>query len=403
MTVSKFYKQWLPEDTALLEPWRSEIREAAESATAESFHPPIAELRALIDRDPVVRMNMTEMIEQIPEDKKKYHPKDIDQLLRWLNVVIQTAPPFIGGAAVGTPLSAVLMWTMGTSAGFEAYRYQSLNAAFKRILAFWTTFLNGPNSRYVLNPGPFGWQSKAALDQLHMDDYQYNKSALYWGFGSWNQFFTRPLAPGARPISEPNNSKVIVSACDSTVYAIEHNVASYSKFWLKTQPHSLHDMLGAASAQYLPTFAGGTVYQAFLNPFNYHRWHSPVSGTIRRAFVQEGLYFSQANSEGEDPTIQDHSEGYITQVQTRAIIMIEADDPAIGMVCVMPVGMVEISSCIIGAHIIPGARVTKGQELGLFQFGGSTHCLLFRPGVIKEFRAATGDFRKVGQPIAIAN
>jgi phosphatidylserine decarboxylase len=45
----------------------------------------------------------------------------------------------------------------------------------------------------------------------------------------------------------------------------------------------------------------------------------------------------------------------------------------------------EVSSCVIGPHILPGRRVAKGDEPGYFQFGGSTHCLLFWPGVIADF------------------
>jgi Phosphatidylserine decarboxylase len=33
----------------------------------------------------------------------------------------------------------------------------------------------------------------------------------------------------------------------------------------------------------------------------------------------------------------------------------------------------------------PGYHVAKGEELGYFQYGGSTHCLVFRPGAIAEF------------------
>jgi phosphatidylserine decarboxylase len=47
--------------------------------------------------------------------------------------------------------------------------------------------------------------------------------------------------------------------------------------------------------------------------------------------------------------------------------------------------MAEVSSCVIPPDIVPGSHVTKGQELGYFQFGGSTHCLIFRPGVIRDF------------------
>ena len=34
------------------------------------------------------------------------------------------------------------------------------------------------------------------------------------------------------------------------------------------------------NATLAPQFDGGTVYQAFLSALSYHRWHSPVSGTI---------------------------------------------------------------------------------------------------------------------------
>jgi hypothetical protein len=41
-----------------------------------------------------------------------------------------------------------------------------------------------------------------------------------------------------------------------------------------------------------------------------------------------------------------------------------------------------------GSKIRPGYRVGKGAELGYFQYGGSTHCLVFRPGAIAEFALA---------------
>lgn len=32
--------------------------------------------------------------------------------------------------------------------------------------------------------------------------------------------------------------------------------------------------------------------------------------------------------------------------------------------------------------------MTKGEEFGYFQFGGSTHCVVFRPGAIADFSFA---------------
>jgi len=50
--------------------------------------------------------------------------------------------------------------------------------------------------------------------------------------------------------------------------------------------------------------------------------------------------------------------------------------------------MSEVSSCIIRSNVTPGYHVAKGEELGYFQFGGSTHTLVFRPGAIADFTLA---------------
>jgi phosphatidylserine decarboxylase len=133
---------------------------------------------------------------------------------------------------------------------------------------------------------------------------------------------------------------------------------------------------------------GGTVYQAFLSATNYHRWHSPVAGKIVRAFVQAGTYYSEADSEGEDAVEPTNSQSYLAHVSARAIFVIEADNPVIGLMAFVAVGMVEVSSCKIAASAKAGSHVEKGEELGCFQFGGSTHCLVFRPGAIAEFSLA---------------
>lgn len=71
--------------------------------------------------------------------------------------------------------------------------------------------------------------------------------------------------------------------------------------------------------------------------------------------------------------------------------------------CAMPIGMVEISSGAIDSKIRPGARAEKGQELGHFQFGGSTYGILFEKGVVKGFTGMENSPNFVGQVIAFAN
>jgi phosphatidylserine decarboxylase len=102
-----------------------------------------------------------------------------------------------------------------------------------------------------------------------------------------------------------------------------------------------------------------------------------------KAYVQAGTYYSEAQSEGFDQSGPNESQGYITEVAARAMIFIEADNPAIGLMCFMPVGMAEVSTCQITVY--EGQHVKKGDQLGMFHFGGSTHCLIFRPGVKLTF------------------
>ena len=65
--------------------------------------------------------------------------------------------------------------------------------------------------------------------------------------------------------------------------------------------------------------------------------------------------------------------------------MIEADNADIGLVCVMPIGMGEVSTCEI--TVMAGQRVQKGEELGTFHYGGSTCCMIFGPQVkLRWFR-----------------
>jgi phosphatidylserine decarboxylase len=68
---------------------------------------------------------------------------------------------------------------------------------------------------------------------------------------------------------------------------------------------------------------------------------------------------------------------------TRALVFIEADNPKIGLVCFVAVGMADVSTCDV--RVYEGKHVKKGEELGMFHFGGSTYCLVFRPEVKLKF------------------
>ncbi|WP_306460426.1 phosphatidylserine decarboxylase [Desulfonatronum sp. SC1] len=97
----------------------------------------------------------------------------------------------------------------------------------------------------------------------------------------------------------------------------------------------------------------------------------------------DGSYYAESLAQGFEPAGPNESQGYITQVAARALIFIEADNPDIGLMALLFVAMAEVSSNEITVY--EGQYVQKGDQLGMFHFGGSPHCLIFRPEVNLEF------------------
>ncbi|HET9073547.1 MAG TPA: phosphatidylserine decarboxylase family protein [Solirubrobacteraceae bacterium] len=342
----------------------------------------MAAFRELIDSDAVVRLWVTRMIEQQPVNREYHsrHIRDVDHLLALIDGVLDLAPEY-GEENITLPMGAVLDWSMGTPAGFAAFRDDRINAALGAILREWCTFLNSPGSLYVLNDGPHGWKSPQARADVGIDQFVHDPEHEHWGFRSWNDFFTRRFREGQRPVASAGDDAVVVSACESTPFALRTGVKRRDRFWLKGQPYSLHEMLdGHPSTE---RFVGGTVYQAFLSATDYHRWHSPVSGTVISAEVVNGTFYSEADSVGSDADESPNSQAYLAHVAARAIVVIEADHRPLGHVGFLAIGMSDVSSCT--TVVAAGQHVDKGDELGYFQFGGSTHCLIFEPDAIESF------------------
>lgn len=377
--------EWLPRNEAHLAQYRLEIAaKAHEHRRVASRTSAVEELAALIDGDPVLRMDMTRAIAQAQEEGYILGYSTIDELMSIVDYLMTYAPPFSETSLIHCPLNAVLDWLMCMPSGYALFRDPALNAQIKRVLNCWCGFLSGPHSREHLNTSPpNGWFSVQADKRIGLSQFICDPDEPYWGFASWNDFFTRRFRDGARPVDGRDNDKVIVSACEAAPYNIQHNVQLNDTFWIKSQPYSLLDMFTARHVELAKGFAGGSIYQAFLSAFNYHRWHAPASGVISKAYAVDGTYYSDADSEGEDPGGLNDSQGYITAVAARAVIVIECDDRSIGKVGCVFVGMADVSSCVIEA--LPGQRVEKGDELGFFQYGGSTCCLVFERDVIDEF------------------
>jgi phosphatidylserine decarboxylase len=110
-------------------------------------------------------------------------------------------------------------------------------------------------------------------------------------YGSFNEFFTRALRPGARPI-DPNGS-ILVSPVDGAISQMGRLDGS-QLVQAKGHHYSLEALLdsGASATDWASRFAGGCFATLYLAPFNYHRIHMPLSGTLCAAWYVPGKLFS---------------------------------------------------------------------------------------------------------------
>jgi len=202
------------------------------------------------------------------------------------------------------------------------------------------------------------------------------------GWNTFNEFFSRELNPGLRPIANPTDNSVITAGADCT-YRMHYPIQADStikeiKIKKTHKVASIPELL--IGSKYANCFANGTFVHYFLGPYSYHRFHMPIAGILEECYAVQGLTYLEVNLEGNQFDAPDNSEGGYEFLQARGIVTINTEGSAygdMGIVAVVPVGMCQVSSVNMTAcH----GKVEKGDEFGYFLFGGSDIILLFQEG-----------------------
>jgi phosphatidylserine decarboxylase len=306
----------------------------------------------------------------------------------------------------GLTFNNILASVVVTPAGFATFCDKNLNAKFKQILDDWGKFTMShaslkdsvtrdewlsDQSIFKLSINLPGYDKDHPSIQPFIDAFVKDLSNENWGFTSWDDFFarpfldiniTRPIDPP--PIDPPSDDDIITSPCEGRIYGIASNVGDLETFWVKGNRYSLKLLLNN-DPDYASSFTGGTVFQAYLSTADYHRWAMPFAGTIKKAVQVSGTYFALP-PELVDPTALDseltsiiEACAYLSIVSARWVVFIEADNPKIGLVCFIAVGLQEVST--VELTVEEGKHYDKGAELGMFHIGGSTMCLVFQPNI----------------------
>ena len=131
------------------------------------------------------------------------------------------------------PIYFILNWAMDTTAGFAAFVNINGNRFFKNILNYWALFLSSPDSRYVLCEDPrWGWFGEDAMEAMpnFAEEFQCNPQAEYYGFTSWDDFFTREFRPGIRPVDNPDDDYIVENARESAPLRISRHATQRTYF-----------------------------------------------------------------------------------------------------------------------------------------------------------------------------
>lgn len=400
---------WLPLPTS---PAFKAFFDVILSPTATGYAPSIQALDDLITNNPVLtylvdnackcNANLIDAYSAIENQKQVTLPRisSKDDLLNAFNNILNTPPTFINDELVGLPFSAVVVGIDPTLSGVTLFGLPMFNEKMAAILNDWNAFLASTASNWVFGVEGQQWLSTAAKQQYQFEVWKKDNEALpYWN--SWNSFFTRQFKDPAasRPVAEPDNNQIVVSANDGSLFRWDDNIASTDVFWFKDMNYSLADILSSSDPaqqsvidqfKLVELFTDGSIFQTYLNPYNFHRWWCPANGQILfDPIVVPGCYFNKL-------VIPDFAGAttaslpYLVQVNARGIMVISTQD--YGYVCCIPLGMSEVSTVSFNEDMKANAAVTKGQEMGMFEYGGSSYVMIFQklPGKKLFFQTATG-------------
>ncbi|KAI0712799.1 phosphatidylserine decarboxylase-domain-containing protein [Cerioporus squamosus] len=206
------------------------------------------------------------------------------------------------------------------------------------------------------------------LDELEQPDMTKYKS--------FNEFFSRKLKPGARPVKNAADANGFCSPADCrlTVY---QTVDAATHFWIKGNRFTIPGLLGVEpKSEEARMFEGGSVAIFRLAPQDYHRFHSPIDGVVGDTSDIPGQYYTVNPQAINEPGFDVFTENkrsvlYMTHTQSGA-----------------PIAFVAIGAMLVGSIAWTnggkkGEAVKRGDELGYFAYGGSTIVVLFPKGLIQ--------------------
>ena len=196
-------------------------------------------------------------------------------------------------------------------------------------------------------------------NDIDMDDY---KNAAASGFSSFNDFFTRKVDEGKRPLDADRDA--LISPADSrlSIYKIDETL----RFTIKGDDFSFKDFL--AGDEIAEAFTDGFLFIFRLCVDDYHRYIFIDDGMRRYSRHIRGRFHTVRHIALKDDYFKENEREYSVLATDRFKEMIQA----------------EIGAMMVGKIVNHGVTSFKrGDEKGMFMFGASTVVLAFKKDTVK--------------------
>ena len=207
-------------------------------------------------------------------------------------------------------------------------------------------------------------------------------------FDSYNAFFTRKIKAEQRPINDQKN--VLISPSDGKVTA--YPITQKGRFWIKHTQYTAAQLL--KDERLAERYMGGWIYVIRLTVDDYHRY----------CYVADGRKSRQRKIRGVLHTVNPVANDYypIYKMNSREYCLLKTKE--LGTILLMEVGALMVGK--ISNHEEDSAQVKRGDEKGMFEFGGSTIVVMTEPGmaepdkdIIHNTKAQAETLVKMGEPI----
>ena len=214
-------------------------------------------------------------------------------------------------------------------------------------------------------------------------------------YRTFNDFFTRALASGARPL--PDDVAAFVSPVDGAVSQLG-TIHDGQLLQAKGIRYPLNSLLLDSRADRV--FDGGWFATIYLAPSDYHRVHVPANGTLVRSVAVPGELFS----------VNARTEAGVERLFCRNERLVMHFKSAVGPLALVMVGALIVASIetvfdsprspYIKEEIATHDRVfTRGEEIGRFLLGSTVIVVLPRDTIRPNAKLAVGYRVRMGESI----